>query len=165
MGRIATAVFLTVLALPGAALAQATLPFGGFVHDSSLPVEIAADSLTLDQSDGSAIFEGTVEVAQGTLRMQADRIAVFYAEGGAQGGEVARMEARGNVLLTNGAEAAEAQEARYDVSSGEVAMSGDVLLTQGENVLAGQALRIDLTTGTARMEGRVQTVLNPRREP
>ena len=151
---------LAALALAGAAFAQANLPFGGFSHDSSLPVEIAADSLTVSQSAGRATFEGNVVVGQGTLRLAANRIEVVY-DGSAASGRVSRMEATGNVTLTNGAESAEAQTAVYDVGSGDVMMTGDVLLTQGDNALSGQTLRIDLDTGTARMEGRVQSVLQP----
>ena len=152
---------LAALALPAQALGQAALPFGGFAHDATLPVEIAADSLTLDQTGSSAVFEGAVEVAQGTLRLNAERIAVFYTEGRAAEGEVSRMEASGGVVMTNGAEAAEAETASYDVAGGTIRMSGDVLLTQGPNALSGQGVVIDLATGTARMDGRVRTVLTP----
>lgn len=155
-----TAFTLLALFLPQALLAQANVPFGGFSHDATQQVQIAADALTVNQADGSVIFEGAVEVGQGTLRLAADKVTVFY-EGDAGTGEVRRMEATGNVVLTNGAEAAEAAEAAYDVPEGIVTMSGDVLLTQGDNALSGQALEIDLDTGTAQMQGRVQTILQP----
>ena len=150
-----------ILLAPAIALAQAALPFGGFSHDASQPVEIAADSLSVNQAEGNAVFKGNVVVGQGTLRLAADRITVFYGVGGQSTGEVTRMEAEGNVTLTNGAEAAEAARASYDVASGVVAMAGDVLLTQGSNALSGQDLRIDLATGTAEMQGRVQSILRP----
>lgn len=142
------------------ALAQGAVPFGGFSHDSSQPVEIASDSLAVDQSAGTASFVGNVVVGQGSLRLAADKITVFYGGGNATG-EVTRMEAEGNVTLTNGAEAAEAKAASYDVATGQVSMSGDVLLTQGANALSGQELAIDLNAGTAEMKGRVQTILQP----
>ena len=163
MFRILSLCAALALSAPGA-FAQASLPFGGFSHDNSLPVEIAADSLTVNQAEGSIVFDGNVIVGQGALKLQAGRILVTYAGEGATG-EVNRMEATGNVVLTNGAEAAEAQQAVYDVASGSVLMTGDVLLTQGENALSGQALRIDLTSGTAQMEGRVRTILQPQTKP
>jgi len=153
--------FLTLMLTPVVAMAQASLPFGGFSHDASQPVEIAADSLIVNQADGSAVFSGNVVVGQGTLRLAADSLTVFYGSGGSATGEVSKMEAQGNVTLSNGAEAAEAQRASYDVSSGIVAMAGDVLLTQGANALSGQELQINLNTGTAQMQGRVQSVLQP----
>ena len=160
--RLRTALISAALTicLSSAPLAQASLPFGGFSHDNSQPVEIAADSLSVNQAEGRVLFDGNVAVGQGTLRLQANRIVVTYVGEGVTG-QVDRMEATGDVVLTNGAEAAEAQSAVYEVASGSVLMTGDVLLTQGENALSGEELRIDLTSGTAQMEGRVRTILQP----
>ncbi len=139
-------------------LAQVTTPFGGLKHDSSQPVEISAEALRVEQAAGTATFSGDVVVGQGTLRLAADSITVFY---GADEGEVSRLEASGNVTLTSGAEAAEAQRAVYDVTSGMLSMSGDVLLTQDGNALAAQELAIDLNAGTAEIKGRVSSILRP----
>lgn len=160
------AFLLTLLLAPRAALGQgAEVPFGGLEHDSTLPVEITAEALELDQAAGTAIFTGAVRVAQGELRLAADRMEVFYAgeEGGT--GAVQRMLATGNVTLSNGAEAAEAQRATYEVASGIVEMEGEVLLTQGRNALSSERLRIDLEAGTGRLEGRVQTIFTPGATP
>lgn len=155
---------LTIALLTGASAVLAQVPFGGFAHDSTQPVEVAADRLSVDQAAGSATFAGNVVVGQGALRLAADSITVFYGTDGASG-DVTRMEATGNVTLTTGDEAAEAQNAVYDVAAGTVSMTGDVLLTQGGNALSGQALSIDLNNGTAAMEGRVQTILRPSTSP
>ncbi|MEM7613667.1 MAG: lipopolysaccharide transport periplasmic protein LptA [Pseudomonadota bacterium] len=158
MMRMTAAAWILSAGLAGA---QAVVPFGGFSHDNSQPVEIASDSLAVNQSDGTASFQGNVVVGQGSLRLAADSITVFYGGDGGATGQVTKMEAAGNVTLTNGAEAAEAEAASYDVATGKVAMTGDVLLTQGDNALSGQALAIDLNAGTAQMQGRVQTILQP----
>jgi lipopolysaccharide export system protein LptA len=155
------AVIVTVLA--AAALGQ-QVPFGDS-HDASQPVEITADRLDLDQSAGTAVFTGGVRVGQGVLRLAADRVEVFYDEGGEQSGTVRRMVATGNVTLSNGAEAAESERATYDVATGLVEMEGDVLLTQGQNALSSQHLSIDLNAGTGRLEGRVQTIFVPGSPP
>ncbi|MEL6427008.1 MAG: LptA/OstA family protein, partial [Pseudomonadota bacterium] len=65
--------------LAGIALAQTT-PFASFEQDSSQPIEIQAESLTLNQADGTAIFAGGVTAVQGTLKMTADMMTVTYAE-------------------------------------------------------------------------------------
>jgi lipopolysaccharide export system protein LptA len=157
---LALAATLTAVAASGAAAQGAQVPFGASEHDATLPVEISADTLSLDQASGTAIYTGSVIAGQGALRLAADRLEVFYAEGDAGSG-ITRLVATGNVALTNGAEAAEAQRAVYTVADGIVEMEGDVLLTQGPNVLASQKLRVDLVKGTGRLEGRVQTILVP----
>ncbi|RVT83405.1 lipopolysaccharide transport periplasmic protein LptA [Rhodobacteraceae bacterium CCMM004] len=140
----------------GVALAQETgVDFGGLKQDTSLPVEVASDSLEVNQADGTATFVGNVLVTQGDMRMTAGRIRVFYAQGG---GRIREMRATGGVTLANGAEAAEAQEAIYDIDAGTVVMTGDVLLTQGQTALSSNRLRIDLNTGSGVMEGRVRTI-------
>ncbi|MBA3325783.1 MAG: LptA/OstA family protein [Rhodobacteraceae bacterium] len=159
------AIGLAALMLSGAAgwaVAQgASVPFGGLEHDSTLPVEITSDALALDQAAGTAVFTGTVKVGQGALRLAADRLEVFYAADDTGTGAIERMEASGNVTLSNGTEAAEAARASYVVATGIVEMEGDVLLTQGANALASEKLRIDLVAGTGLLEGRVQTIFMP----
>jgi lipopolysaccharide export system protein LptA len=158
---------LILAALPLLALAQgAQVPFGGLEHDATLPVEITADRLDLDQAAGTAVFTGTVKVGQGTLRLAADRVEVFYDDAAASGtGKVRRMVAEGNVTLTNGAEHAEADHATYEVAAGTIDMTGNVLLTQGQNALSSETLHIDLETGTGQLQGRVQTIFTPGAEP
>ena len=155
---------MILASLPAAA--QTQVPFGGLKHDSSLPVEITSDALQLDQAAGTAVFTGTVKVGQGTLRLAADRVEVFYAgEAGSGTGTIERMKASGNVTLSNGDEAAEAANATYEVATGVVRMDGDVLLTQGRNALSSQTLKIDLNAGTGVLEGRVQTIFTPSTAP
>jgi lipopolysaccharide export system protein LptA len=149
---------LTLLLSMPATAQQAQVAFGGLRQDTSLPVEIEADSLTVNNADGSAEFTGNVLVGQGDMRLTAGRIRVEY---GADGKSINRLIASGGVTLANAAEAAEAQEAIYTIASGEVVMTGDVLLTQGQTALSGQKLIIDLKAGTGRMEGRVQTTFIP----
>lgn len=155
-----------VLSALGALAQETVVPFGGIKHDNSLPVEIVADSLNVDQATATAEFVGSVQVAQGTLKITADKISVKYAsdETGATG-EIESLHAFGHVLFTNGAEAAEGAEAEYLVATGIVTMTGDVMLTQGSNAMSGQSLRIDLTNGSASVEGRVQTIFQPATNP
>lgn len=147
----------------GTGFAQgADVAFGATSHDASLPVEITANSLELDQAAATAVFFGNVRVGQGDLRLAADRIEVFYSEAADGGqGAVQRMEASGNVTFANGDQAAESQTVSYDVVSGIVEMSGDVVLTQGRNALSSETLRIDLATGTGTLDGRVRTLFAP----
>ncbi|MBS8224970.1 LptA/OstA family protein [Vannielia litorea] len=136
----------------------ADVAFGALKHDSSLPVEIAADQLQINQETGKAVFRGNVEVGQGEMRLTAAMVEVEYEGGDSSTGKVQRLHATGGVTLVSGAEAAEARDAIYTIGSSQIVMTGDVLLTQGQNALAGQKLVVDLDSGTGVMEGRVRTV-------
>ncbi|MCK8484366.1 LptA/OstA family protein [Aliiroseovarius sp. S2029] len=150
---------LLALVLPIAAHAQAQVAFGGLKHDSSLPVEISADLLQVDQSDGSATFSGNVQIGQGAMRLTAGKVRVEYATGDDTTGEISRLLASDGVTLVNGAEAAEAREAIYTIASGVIVMTGDVILTQGQNALSSEKLTVNLQSGTGTMDGRVKSII------
>lgn len=157
MFRSLTAAVLFTL-LSGPALAQgAQVAFGGMQQDTSAPVEVTADQLQVNQSDGTALYTGNVVIGQGEMRLAAPRVLIVYAEGQDR---IDRMEASGGVTLVNGDEAAEAENADYSIDTGTVVMTGNVLLTQGDNALTSERMVVNLEDGTAQMEGRVRTVIN-----
>ena len=154
---LATALAALVLAA-GPALPQgANVDFGSGARDPDAPVEVTADRLDVDQTAGTAIFAGNVVVVQGDLRLTADRVRVEYDDGEPR--EIARIFAFDNVTLISPTEAAEGQEAVYEVSTQTVVMTGDVVLTQDLSAVSGDRLVIDLETGAGVVEGRVRTVL------
>ena len=60
-------------------LAQsANVAFGAIKADPSLPVEVTADTLDVNQENGSAEFLGNVVVGQGEMRLSAKRVLVIY---------------------------------------------------------------------------------------
>ena len=150
---------LTALALLAAPASAQNVTFGGMKADVSAPVEVASDNLTVNQTDGSALFEGNVVIGQGDMRLSADQVTVQYAEGGQN--RIQSLTATGNVTLVSGEDAAEAQKAVYDVEGGNVVLTGHVLLSQGQNVLSGDTVTVDLATGAAQVNGRVRSVLQP----
>ncbi|MCK0141305.1 LptA/OstA family protein [Aliiroseovarius sp. F20344] len=150
---------LVAICLPVTAYAQAQVAFGGLKHDSSLPIEISADQLAVDQASGSATFSGNVMIGQGEMRLSAGKVRVEYATGTDTTGEISRLHATGGVTLVNGAEAAEAREAVYTIASGVVVMTGGVILTQGQNALSSEKLTVNLKSGTGQMDGRVKSII------
>ena len=150
------------LALVLAMTALSAVPAGaqnlslGVSADPSQPVEIESETLSVDQATGAATFEGGVTIGQGDLRLAAARVEVVYDE--ATGG-IARLAASGGVTLATPTEAAEAEEALYDLAAGTLTMTGEVLLTQGTSAISAERMVVDLAAGTARMEGRVRTIL------
>lgn len=138
-----------------AAVAQTNINLGGITTESSAPVEVSADNLSVDQDTGKAVFSGNVVVGQGALRLSAGRVEIVY---GASAGEIERLQASGGVTFVTATEEAEAQTADYNISGGTLSLSGDVLLTQGASALSADQMRIDLSTGNAELSGRVKTV-------
>ena len=145
-----------VSALASPLAAQTNVDLGGLTVDTSAPIEVTADSLSIDQDTGRAIFDGNVVVGQGALRVTAGRVEVVY---GTDTSEIAQLIASGGVTFVTESEAAEAQTASYDITTGMLTLEGDVLLTQGASAISAGRMLINVTTGTATMDGRVRTVL------
>lgn len=157
MSVIRAGLIFLMLSLPVSAFAQGlTVAFGDLQQDPDAPVEVSADSLTVDQADGSATFVGNVRIAQGTMRMAAKKVNVYY-NADTQG--ISRLVGTGDVTIVNGADAAEAAEATYDLDAGTILMTGTVLLTQKLNSISADRMLVDLNTNSAEMHGRVKTVL------
>ena len=137
---------------------NASLSLSGANHDITLPVEITANNLSINQSSNSAIFEGTAYVGQGSLRLSADKIVVIYNQ---DTGKVTSVEATGKVIFTNGEDIAEAESAIYKIDSGLLSMSGNVLLVQGKSTISGNYLDMDILKNIANLSGNVKTTLAP----
>src|SRR5580658_6409277 len=76
--------------------------------------------------------------------------------------QIRRLEAKGNVVVTQKDQVVTGDSAVFDTKTNLVTMvggAGGVILTQGKNVLRGDRLLVDMTTGVSRVEsgsGRVQ---------
>jgi lipopolysaccharide export system protein LptA len=72
---------------------------------------------------------------------------------------IKRLEARGNVVVTQKDQVVTGETAVFDTKTNLITMIGGVVLTQCKNVLRGDRLFVDMTTGVSRVEsesGRVQ---------
>ena len=153
--------FGPIILWPAVAQAQGAF-FGGQAFDQGQPIEVLSDELSVDQQAGTARFIGNVVMTQGMLKMAAAELFVENERlAGAASNKIARMVAKGGVLLTSPTSAAEGQEAVYDVASGQIVMTGDVLLSEGVGAISGQRMTVSLATGKAVVEGRVRTTLQP----
>ena len=124
-----------------------------------------------------------MKVVQGDTTMTSKSLVVFYesGEGSANsksapkaaapiqsntpgpGGSssIKRLEARGDVTVTQKDQVVTGQTAVFDTKTNLITMSGGVVLTQCNNVLRGDRLMVDMTTGVSRVESdtRVQALL------
>lgn len=138
------------------ALSQSNINLGSVNTDPNAPVEVTAESLEVNQDTNQAIFTGNVLIIQGDLRVTAPRVEVLYQDGG---GDISQLLATGGVTLVSATEAAEAQEADYNLAAGTLTLTTDVVVTQGPSVISADKMVMNLDDGSAVMEGRVRTIL------
>ena len=149
--------------IPVLATAQSTnVAFAGLKADPTQPVQVTADTLAINQTDGTAIFTGHVVATQGGLKLQADLVRVNYT---ADQKTIESLHAEGGVTLAAGTEVASAAVADYLPATGDLTMLGHVLLTQGQSAISGEKLVMSLVTGIGTMEGRVTTTFVPAAAP
>ena len=157
----------------------------GFSTNRDKPVHIEAARLEVRDKDKVATFSGNVVVIQGDTELKCRTLTVFYEQdpnakatttvapaNAGPGGEqrIRKLEAKGNVVVTQNDQVATGESALFDMPSNTVTMFGKVVVTQGQNVLRGDRLVVDMTTGTSRVEsgnssgdgqGRVQGLFIP----
>lgn len=146
--------FAVVLLL--ASPAQTAAGISGFNNDNkNVPVAIDADTLELQEDKQRIIFSGNVDVKQGSLRVQAAELVVYYRDrGGAGDRQILRIEAKGHVVVTQDDQAASGDQAIYDLENGRMTLIGNAVLTQGENVIKGSQVSIDLNSGVTTIGGQ-----------
>lgn len=191
-----TLVAITVLAVTGAAMAAPRkvrqVPSGppnalqGFSQNRDQPVHIEAAKLEVRDKQQVATFSGDVHVTQGDTNMRCRTLKVYYerdkdngkpksktktikAATPGPGGEqrIKRLEAMGNVVVTQKDQTASGNLGVFDMKSNTVTLVGNVVMTQGQNVLRGDRLVVNLTSGVSRVEsgknghGRVEGLFVP----
>ena len=147
--------FISALLIATSAYGQTNINLGGIRADSTAPVEVAADSLSVDRDSGTAVFTGSVVIGQGDLRLSAGTVRVVYTE---KTGNIAQLIASDGVTFVTTTEAAEAQDADYNLITGILTLTGGVLLTQGSSALSSDEMTINVNSGSAQMSGRVRTI-------
>jgi lipopolysaccharide export system protein LptA len=174
----AAVVAATVLVGAGAVAQQQQGPpnaLQGFSSNRDKPVKIDADSLEVRDKDKVATFNGDVRVVQGDTEMRTKTLVVYYEESAAKGGlkaaepgpagsgQIRRMEARGNVKVTQKDQVATGDRGDFDMRTNTVTLSGKVVVTKGQDILRGERLIVNLTDGASKMEGgRVEALINPK---
>lgn len=148
-------------------------PFARSRTDTSLPIEITADTLEVMQNQQRAIFRGRVDALQGDLRLRADQLVVHYRDNKENPDQpgISKIEADGNVFVSSPKETGKGAHGVYDVDRARIDLVGDVVLTQGKNVVKGDTLEMNLATGESKVSsgkttgGRVKGLFVPEKKP
>ena len=185
---IACAVFVAIAGVGyREAAAQSTMQgipnaMQGFSQNRGQPIQIESATLEVRDKNKEATFTGDVKVVQGDTTMTSQSLVVFYdqdpqqapansakskskatipaaAPGPGGSSSIRRLEAKGNVVVTQKDQVVTGDKAVFDTKTNLVTMLGKVVLSQGKNVVRGDRLLVDMTTGVSRVEsdsGRVQ---------
>jgi len=127
------------------------------------PIEIVADRMDAFQEKKIVVFSGNAEVTQGDVKLKTDRITIHYKDANQKkekigkhdigtSGEIDRIEAKGNVKITQKQMSATGEEAVYYQDNARIEMTGNPVLQDGNNTIKGCRVVIFMNENRGRVE-------------
>ena len=112
--------------------------------DREQPIELAADSVDIDESKGMSIYRGNVDLRQGSIRLLADVVTVYQDKRKptkiiAEGRPVKFQQDTDKGQVIKG----RAKRAEYEVNSANLVMIGDAVLIQGKDTMRSDRIVYD----------------------
>jgi lipopolysaccharide export system protein LptA len=161
-------IFTLILGTSHGATAQGSVPnaMQGFSQNRDQPIRIESASLEMRDKKKEATFSGNVKLVQGDTTMTSKILVAFYAPGpqsplSAKGApksapplqsaapgpagssSIKRLEARGDVVVTQKDQVATGETAVFDTKTNLITMLGGVVLTHCKNVMRSPPGRHD----------------------
>lgn len=122
--------------------------------DAGRPIEIEADSMTLNEADGTTQYRGGVRLTQGTIEVQAERLTLH-----SKNGRLSRMEMIGSddqpALFqqqtdSGGLARGRAQRIEYNAGDTHLILNGRAELRQGPNHIRSEQIHYNTRTNSLR---------------
>ena len=164
-----------LLATGGAGISRAQDAAPPGRHDSNAPLDWVADRIEVQDRAHRATLIGNVRVVQQEMTLTADRVTANYtgsiANSGAappatpgaapaarpaapaNGPQVQRLDATGNVVVTRPTEIAHGDYGIYDLDRKLITLIGHVTLDRNGSIVRGGRLVIDENSGRATVDG------------
>ena len=114
------------------------------------PVVITSQSLTADNKNNTAIFEGSVVATTDDLTIYSDKMTVFYDNSESK---IREINASGNVKVHKKERAIFSDEAVYIENEKKIIFKGHPKAVEGENVITGTQIIFFLDDDRAVVEG------------
>jgi len=140
----------------------------GLPDDKQKPIELEADRAQYNQNTGISVYEGSVIVTQGSMRLTADTMTMRTEESAIQ-----TVEAVGNPATFRYKPAVDKEEihgvgqrVNYDAATGLIIVTEKARFTQGQDVFTGERVEYDLNKDVVKAGGndgsRVKFIIQPK---
>lgn len=107
------------------------------------PVEVTADSLTIEEGKKEATFTGNVVVTRPNLTVNAAKVVVIYASGI---DDIQSFDASGNVRIETPGQVATGDYAVFDPKTQMLRLTGNVLVQNASGTIGAAGLTVNLET-------------------
>jgi len=170
-----TVVFVLILATSGPVAGREEGFFGSFQRGEGKPTHITSDRLEAYKEKEMATFAGHVVATQDDWVIQSDTLTFYFEKAetpdrvgsqkiGGTGG-LSRIEAGGNVRITQGERIVTGERAIFYREEQKVIVTGNPVLRERENVIEGDRVIVYLEEKRGMVEGakgkRVSATIYP----
>ena len=148
-------VLFVALLVPASVYAQDRSIVKEDIIKKNEPIEIVSNRMDAFNEKKLVVFSGNAMAKQGNSILKSDKLLLYYKKDPAKKdkvgtkeiegtGDLEKIEAKGNVSLTQGKRIATGDEAIYFQDSGQVIMTGNSVLREGKNVIKGDRVIVFL---------------------
>ncbi len=113
-------------------------------------IVITSNTLTADNKNNTAIFEGSVVAKTGDITMHSDKMAVFYDK---SENSIDKIHATGNVKVHKNRRALFSDKAVYFDADEKIVFTGNPKAIEGDNVISGTKIIFYFRDDRAVVEG------------
>ena len=136
------------------------------------PIQIVSDKLDAYNEQRMVVFTGNVVATEGDKVIKSDILQLYYKKEGekhrkpvktnAETGDLDRLEAKGNVRITQGSKIVTGEKAVYLSDDQKIIVTGKAVMRDGDNVIKGDRVTVYLDEDRGTVEGgRVSATINP----
>ncbi len=140
-GRV-IGVLLTLILIPGAALAQLN-------SQSDAPLEISSEHFEAIEGQNFVTWTGNVHAVQGDVVLTAPKLVAYQDENG----DPEKIIATGGMRYSSKEAKISGKKMVYDAKTDIITVTGNVVVIQGEQVMSGHKLVYNLATGSLVFSG------------
>lgn len=137
------------------------------IKQSDDPVEITSNRMEAFNEKKLIVFSGNAIATQGNKVLKADQLRLYYKEESGKknkignietesAGDLEKIEANGNVSLTQGERIATGDDAVYLRDSNRVVLTGNATLKEGKNIIKGDRVIVFLNENRGIVESNTQ---------
>ena len=163
MIAIVKTIVLLLLLFPGQLWALAS--------DGDQPIEVEADSLEVRESEQISIYQGNVELVQGSLQISCERLVIrFNADNELQVIEMTGAPARFRQLDDDQKEMlGEAAQIDYTESESLLVLRGSARFSHAGDIIESEMIRVNtesnsIQAGSSESDERVKMLIQPRQD-
>ncbi|MDH5570692.1 MAG: lipopolysaccharide transport periplasmic protein LptA [Gammaproteobacteria bacterium] len=150
----------------------ATLPAYALKADREQPIEINADSMVAEEPKGFSHYKGNVQISQGSLRVEADEVIIYFIDGALNKLIIKGQPAHLQQLPENNQEPvfSKANLMEYYATTDQLFLIENAEVKQGDNLFSGEHIEYDTRNSTVsaksngKQSGRVQAIIVPQKK-